>query len=126
MHYHLIPKIKNAEQAGKTTMVTPFSNVDFAIAEILVKAGYLNDVQKKAVGKKNFLEMQLLQRSKGPKINGFNIMSKPSRHMYVDYRNIKPVKQGYGIGVFSTSRGIMEGEKAKKEKIGGEYLFQIW
>jgi small subunit ribosomal protein S8 len=59
-------------------------------------------------------------------LNDFKIISKPSRHFYADYRSIRRVKQGLGIGVFSTSKGIMTDRQAQKSKTGGEYLFEIW
>lgn len=124
MHYDLVVRIKNAENSEKNSLIANFSKVDFAIAKILVEAGYIKDVQKKTVGRKNFLEIKLARE--GKTINGFKIISKPGRRMYVGSEDIKTVRQGYGISVISTSKGVMNNKEARKQKVGGEYLFEIW
>ncbi len=122
MYYDLLPKIKNAAASKMGQTLTSFSKMDFAVAKILLDAGYLKDVQKKTVGKKNFLEIKLSNK----KINGFKLISKPSKHVYASREKIMPVKNNYGLGVFSTSKGIMSNKEARKNKVGGEYLFEIW
>jgi small subunit ribosomal protein S8 len=126
MYYDLLAKIKNAEAAKKTKLTVPFSKFDLAVAMVLVKAGYLSDVQKKSLNRKNFLEIKLVDAKKRPAVNGFKIISKPSRRIYIDYRHLRPVKQGYGLAVISTPLGVLSGQEAKKNKVGGEYLFQVW
>ena len=59
-------------------------------------------------------------------MNDFKIISRPSRHLYVKNGRVKSVKQGYGIGVFSTNEGVLNNRDARKKKVGGEYLFEIW
>jgi small subunit ribosomal protein S8 len=59
-------------------------------------------------------------------VNDFKIVSKPSRHFYMDYRSLRKVKSGHGVAVLSTSKGIMTDKEARKQKVGGEYLFEIW
>ena len=126
MYYDLLAKIKNAEMAKKKKLTAPFSKFDLAVAKVLVKAGYLNDVQKKSSNRQSFLEIKLVDAKKRPVINGFKIISKPSRRIYIDYRRLSPVKQGYGLAVVSTPQGVLSGQEAKKKKVGGEYLFQVW
>ena len=126
MYYDLIVKIRNAESAKKETLTTPFSKMDFAVAKILEKSGFLHDVQKKTVEKKNFLEIRLPKGKNDRLITGFKIVSKPSRRIYVNSQNLKSVRQGFGIGVLSTSSGVMNNKEARKAKVGGEYLFEIW
>ena len=120
MYYQLLPKIKNAVQARKEKMTTPFSNMDFAVLKALEGAGYLKSVEKEAMGRRYVIMVRL----KDPV--DFKIISKPSRHQYRDYRSLRSVRQGFGIAVLSTSKGIMTDREARKQKIGGEYLFQIW
>jgi small subunit ribosomal protein S8 len=126
MHYNLLVRIRNAEGAQKEKLTVPFSGFDFAVAKVLAEEGYIKDAEKKNVGRRNFIEIKLARGRKGPAISGFKILSKPSRHIYLDYRNLKPVRQGYGVGVISTPKGIMSNKTAKKNKVGGEYLFEIW
>jgi small subunit ribosomal protein S8 len=126
MYYNLLSKIKNAVMARKEKIVTPFSRMDFAIANILVVNGYLKSAERETIGKKNAIVIRFKTKSKTVAVNDFRIMSKPSRHTYKDYRSLYPVRQGHGMSVISTSKGIMTGKEAKKNKIGGEYLFEIW
>jgi len=123
MYWDLLPRIKNAEMAGKNSFLAPFSKMDHAVSEVLRDAGYVKDAQKKTTGKKHFLEIKLNPKKM---IEGFKIISKLSRHVYVDSRNIRSVRNGYGLGVFSTSKGILGNKEARKQRVGGEYLFEIW
>ena len=120
MYTDLITKVKNAAALNKNKVIISFSKMDMAIAEILVKRGFLKEAEKKGRSKK-YIEMKL-----GPSIRGVRILSSPSRHLYSSFKTLRPVKSGYGIGVISTSRGIMTTEDARKQKIGGELLFEVW
>jgi small subunit ribosomal protein S8 len=126
MYYDLLPKIKNAARAQKDRLTVPFSRMDFAVATALAGAGYVKSVEKETIGKKNFIVIRLVQSAKTNPVNDFKLMSKPSRHTYIDYRSLRAVKQGHGLGVLSTSKGVMTDKEARKQKIGGEYLFEIW
>jgi small subunit ribosomal protein S8 len=123
MYYQLLPQIKNATRARKDKMTVPFSKMDQAVLASLATAGYIKSVEKEAVGKKNFLVVRL---AKSGVVNDFKLISKPSRHFYADYRSLKRVMQGHGVGVLSTSKGVMTDREARKQKLGGEYLFEIW
>ncbi|MBI4087603.1 MAG: 30S ribosomal protein S8 [Candidatus Liptonbacteria bacterium] len=125
MYYDLLPKLKNAEAAGKETVLAPFSKMDLSVCKILADAGYIKDAKEKTLGRKRFIEIRMFGRRKRL-INGVKIMSKPSRHLYFSYTDLRPVKSGHGIGVISTSKGMMTQKEARKKKVGGEYLFQIW
>ena len=124
MHYDLIVRIKNAEKSEKDSLIAPFSKVNLAIAKILAQTGYIRDAQKKIVGKKSFLEIKLARG--GKTISGLKIVSKPGRRMYSGADEIRSVRHGYGIAVISTSKGVMSDKEARKQKVGGEYLFEIW
>ncbi len=124
MYYDLLPKIKNAVAARKDKFSVPFSKMDFAVLKTLVEAGYVKSAEKETIGKKHFIAVRL--NVKKDAVVNFKSISKPSRHFYADYRSLRPVKQGYGVGVLSTSKGIMSDKEARKKKIGGEYLFEIW
>jgi small subunit ribosomal protein S8 len=124
MYYRLLPEIKNALRAGKDKMTVPFSRMDLAVLEVLRDNGYVKSVEKEAVGKKSVITIRL--DGKKREDVDFKLLSKPSRRFYSDYRSLHRVRQGYGIGVLSTPSGIMSAADAKKKKVGGEYLFQIW
>jgi small subunit ribosomal protein S8 len=126
MHYDLLAKIKNAYAARKEGFQTPFSKLDHEIAKLLVRYRFLKDVQKRTTDKKHYLDIRLSYVDGMPRFQDFRIVSKPSRRVYFGYRDIKAVRQGYGIGVLTTPSGVFSNTEAREKKAGGEYLFQIW
>ncbi len=125
MYYNLLSQLKNAIRAKKDKVVLPYSRMDAAVANVLIESGYLKSVEVEAVGSKKTLIVRPVRSAKNG-MNDFKIVSKPSRHFYFDYRSLRPVRQGHGIAILSTSKGIMSDKEARKQKIGGEYLFEIW
>jgi small subunit ribosomal protein S8 len=126
MYYNLLSQIKNALLARKDKIVVPFSRMDMAIANVFVETGYLKGADTETIGGKKCLVLRLVRAEKKGAMNDFKIVSKPSRHLYRDYRSLRPVRQGHGLALLSTSKGIMSDKEARKQKIGGEYLFEIW
>ena len=124
MYYRILPELKNAVRADKDKMLVPFSSMDFAVLEVLRDNGYVKSVEKEMVGKKSMIMVRIEGKKKEDL--DFKVLSKPSRRFYSDYRSLHRVRQGYGLGVLSTPAGIMSAADAKKKKVGGEYLFQIW
>jgi small subunit ribosomal protein S8 len=124
MYYNILSELKNAVRARKTSVTFPFSKMDFAVLEALAVGGYVKNVEKETIGRKNFISVKIPSKDKA--LTDFKLISKPSRHFYADYRSIHSVKQGHGLGVISTSKGIMTHRQAQKAKIGGEYLFEVW
>ena len=126
MYYDLLAKLKNATMAKKEKITVPFSKMDLAVLKALVESGYIKSADVEAVGEKSTIVVRIAYKNKTAAVNDFKIVSKPSRRFYFDYRSLRPVKQGYGVAVLSTSKGIMTNKEAKKNKIGGEYLFEVW
>ena len=124
MYYNILSELKNAVRARKERVMFPYSKMDLAVLKVLMEGGYVKSAEKEMIGRKNMISVKLPSKEKS--LNDFKIISKPSRHFYADYRSIRRVKQGHGLGVFSTSHGIMSDRQALKAKVGGEYLFEIW
>jgi small subunit ribosomal protein S8 len=122
----MLVSIKNAQAVGKTTVSIPFSNLKYKISQILEKNGFIEKVEKRGRGPKRFIEITLKYENKVPAISGFKRISKPGQRIYLPYKKIKKVKGGYGIAIISTSKGILTDKEAKKQKIGGEILCEIW
>src|SRR3989344_7898743 len=121
---NLLISLKNASAVGKPSVLVPNSKLKFEIADLLVKKGFLASVAKK--GKKaRSLEISLIYKDGSPRVTGVKRVSKLSRRIYQGFKEIYPFKQGLGMKVFSTSKGIMSDMDAKKEKLGGEVLFAI-
>ena len=119
--------MKNASMVSKQTVVVPFSKIKYAIAQCLKDAGYITNASKKT--EKNnvsVLEIELAYTDAGAKIHDVKRMSKPSRRMYSGVTELRPVKNGHGITVLSTPKGILSDKQAKKELVGGEVLFTMW
>lgn len=122
---NIIIKLKNANWANKPVATFPYSNYGLALAETLSKTGFVGSVSKK--GKKTRLvEVGLLYEDGSPKISGVKRISKLSKRAYLGYKDIKSIKRGYGKLIISTPKGVLTGEDARKQKVGGEPLFEIW
>jgi small subunit ribosomal protein S8 len=123
---NMITHIKNAGHAGKDTAVVSYSNLKAEIAKVLKEEGFIKDFQKLSRGSKNFLSLDLFIENRIPKVKGTKRISKTSKRIYKKASEIRPVRNGYGLLVLSTPKGVMAGYKAKREKLGGEVLFSIW
>ncbi len=123
----LIIRIKNSGAARKESVSAPFSKMKLAIAELLSAKGYIGAVSQKSKGNAKYLNMTLLYEKDGsPVISDVRRISKPSRRLYENAKNIKRFRRGFGLSVFSTSKGVMGDADAKKSNLGGEFLFNIW
>ena len=124
----LIIRIKNGGRAKKDSVSVPFSNVRSAILEKLADKGFIKLLSKKSVKKTGkSLEIGILYYPNGkPRVSEVKRISKPSRRIYKGYGDLHPIKQGYGSVIISTPKGILSDDEARKEKVGGEVLFNIW
>ena len=123
---NLIVNLKNAGVSGRQYVVSPFSNFNFAVLELLQKEGYIHSVSKKGKKTGKYIEVEVAYEDGKSKITGVKRLSTFSKRMYQSVSEIKPVKSGQGILVLSTPKGILTDKEAKKAKVGGEALFKIW
>lgn len=121
-------RIKNAGQAGKSSVSIPFSKMKLSIAELLQSKGFLASVATKGkTPTSKTLHIELgVQENGQPRITDVKRISKPSRRLYEKAKNIKRYRHGVGLTVFSTPKGIMADIDARKANLGGEILFSIW
>lgn len=122
----LLIRIKNAQGAGRETVEAPFSRVKFAIAKIMEAEGFIKSVEKKGAKNKEKLEIALKFNQGVGAIADLKRVSSPGQRAYAPAAKLKPIKQGYGLAIISTSQGIMSDKDARKKKIGGEVLCYIW
>ncbi len=122
----MIIRIKNAVMVHHPKVVVPHSNVRAAIAQILKDRGYITDFE--LVEKKPQSELVLTLKYLGrlSSISGVKRISKPGRRLYTTAMTIPKTLGGYGITIVSTSKGILTGDEARKQNVGGELLCQIW
>jgi small subunit ribosomal protein S8 len=136
----MLNRIRNAQAVLKPSVRIPWSNLKFKIAKTLQEEGFVGEVRKKGKKPRKYIEIELkyetLKREvEGavnplkeviPVISGLKRISKPGQRIYKGYRQIRPVKGGYGIAIISTSQGIMTDKEARRRKLGGEILCEIW
>src|SRR3989344_4966146 len=119
-------QIKNAGATGKETVSAPYSKFRHAVLEALLKAGYIASLEKKARKQKKILEVGVLYKNGNPRIEGVKKVSKLSRRIYTGVKNTWHVRQGFGDLFLSTSEGVLTAKEARKKRVGGEALFEIW
>lgn len=122
----MIIGIKNAGNAGKESFMLPYSKLKEAIANVLLKEGYVKTVSKKKKLNNKMLEIGISYADGKPKVQGTQRVSKFSKRVYEKSSLLRPFKNGYGNLILSTNKGILTGKQAVKEKVGGEVLFRIW
>ena len=118
--------MKNASLAGKESISVPASKLKNAILECLKKEGYVSKFSKKNKKGQPIFEVDLIYTDKKPRITDVDRVSKQSRRVYFGMKDIHSVRNGTGLLVLSTPKGIMSGKQARKEQVGGEVLFKIW
>lgn len=121
----LIVKIKNAQKVGRETVETPYSNIKFELLKILERENFVGKIERKGSKPKEKILVNLKYEQGVPAIHDLKRVSKPGQRVYAGAQKIRPVRQGYGLAVISTSRGLMTNKEAKKEKLGGEILFEV-
>lgn len=121
----ILIRIKNANKAYKPSVSLPYSALGESISLALAKTGFAGTPEKKGKRQK-MIELPLVYENGEPKIQGVKRLSRQSKRVYIGVSGIKSVRNGFGKLIVSTSKGVMSGEDAKKEQIGGEALFEIW
>jgi small subunit ribosomal protein S8 len=122
----LLTRIRNAAMVGKTEVRVPTSKLKKVVAEQLVKNRYLESVKLEDGKPRGTLVITINKTGENSVINEINRISKPGRRVYVASADIPKVKQGRGIVLVSTSKGVMTGGEAVKQKLGGELLLKVY
>ena len=123
----MLTRIRNANAAKHESVDVPASKIKKAIADILVDEGYIKSYQIIEDGKQGIIRIALKYGpGKQRTIQGIRRVSKPGLRKYSTCEEMPSVLRGLGIAIVSTSKGIMTGKAAKKEKVGGEILAFVW
>ncbi len=122
----MLTRIRNAILVRKNEVVMPHSKVKQSVAELLKNSGFVSavTVSDAAVGK----SLKVVINGEGQNANITEIvrLSKPGRRVYYASRDIPTVKRGRGIVIISTSKGMMTGDQAKKQGVGGELICKVY
>ncbi len=123
----MLVRIKNAQAVKKETTSVPYSALLWEIARVLESRGFIGNTERRGKRVRRSMEIGLLYDERGRgKVSGARRISKQSRRIYKKAADLRPVRHGHGVEVISTSKGIMAGDDARKAKVGGESLFEIW
>jgi small subunit ribosomal protein S8 len=122
----MLIQLKNAALVGKPSVLVPASNLKMEIAKVLLKQGFLSNVTKRGKKNRKFLACDLAYNGPVAKLTDVKRISKPSRRVYTGAAEIKSVRQGQGVMILSTPKGLLTDSEAKAAKVGGEILFTMW
>jgi small subunit ribosomal protein S8 len=123
----MLTRIRNAIQRGKDSVEIPRSKLKKNIIQVLKSEGFIREYKEIENGKQGVLKIYLKY---GPQkesvIHGLTREDKPGRRIYKKLDEIKPVLGGIGIGIYSTSKGIMSDKECKRQGVGGQFICRVW
>jgi small subunit ribosomal protein S8 len=122
----LLARVRNGTRAQKTEMFVPYSKIKAEIARILKDEGYISaySIDTSAAHPRIKITNKLANRSSA--ITGLRRVSRPGLRRYVGADEVPRVLGGMGLAILSTSRGVLSGREARKQKVGGELLAYVW
>ena len=123
----MLTRIRNAQAVRKEDLVMPFSKIKYEILKLLAREGYIESVEK--IEEKSHPELRVQLKYKEDKkayIEHIKRISKPGQRIYVSKDKLPKILNDFGVAILSTLQGIMTNKKARRLKIGGELLFEIW
>jgi len=130
----MLTRLRNAYAARHSKVIMPMSKVKFAIAQVLVKEGFIEKAERVQSEERVAFENicitlkydQISSTLQKPVIEEIRQISKQGQRVYVKKEDIHKVKNGLGISVISTSQGVMSGRDARKKGLGGELICELW
>jgi small subunit ribosomal protein S8 len=128
----MLTRIRNGALARHDRVNMPHSILKERVAHVLKGEGYIDEVHvddgldETAGGKRTLTVVLRYGREKSPAIDGLRRVSSPGRRVYVAHDQIPKVCSGMGISILSTSRGVLTDKEARKQRVGGELLCEVW
>jgi small subunit ribosomal protein S8 len=125
----MLARIRNAALARHQSTCIPASKIKKAIAEILKAEGFIADVRDEEAGEGKYPQIRVVlkyNREKDSAFEGMRRVSRPGRRVYVGHEDIPRVLSGLGVSILSTSQGVMTDKDARRLKVGGELLCEVW
>jgi small subunit ribosomal protein S8 len=122
----MLTRIRNATRARKSEVILPFSKFKASLAKLLQHEGFVGGVSEME-GQFKMLQISLRYGPGGePVISGIKRLSKPGQRIYLPVEKLPRTNSGLGITVVSTSKGLLTDKQARKDRIGGEVVCQVW
>lgn len=122
----LLTRIRNAISASKNEILVPTSKLKVGVVEVLAKNGYIASYEVIEGSPRGMLKVTINEAGTNAKINEISKVSKPGRRVYSSAEDLPTIKSGRGMIIVSTSKGLMTGREAKKNRLGGEILVKVW
>ena len=122
----MITRIRNAHMRGREKVTTPASKLRAHVLDVLVEEGYVRSYAEIEKAGKKELEIQLKYYEGAPVITEIARVSKPGRRVYSSIRDLGLVRNGLGISILSTPKGVMSDAAARNQKVGGEILCKVY
>jgi small subunit ribosomal protein S8 len=123
----MLTRIRNGALARHDRVEMPHSKLKEHVADVMKSEGYLDDVRVSEGDERKTLTVLLRYgRDRDPAIDGLRRVSTPGRRVYVRHDRIERVCSGMGISILSTSRGVMTDREARRQRVGGELLCEVW
>lgn len=122
----MLSRIRNAIAVRKNAVNLPHSNVKESVARLLKESNFITDVRVEGEGITKNLVLTLSDEDSNSPITEIQRLSKPGRRHYVSAQEIPTIKRGRGIVIISTSKGMMTGDRARQERIGGELICKVY
>lgn len=122
----MLARIRNGQQAGKSSIASPASKLRMNVLEVLKKEGYIRGYELVEEGNKRNLRIELKYFEGEPVIKTIDRVSKPGRRVYSAIKDLGKVRGGLGISILSTPRGVMSDTEARTANVGGEVLCRVF
>jgi len=122
----MLNQIRNAKAVKKAEVLVSLSNLKYEIAKILSEQRFIGEVKKIAKGRIKTIKITLKYDNGSSVISGLRRVSKPGQRIYKKASEIKRVRGGYGISIISTPKGLMADKEARRQKLGGEIICEVW
>jgi small subunit ribosomal protein S8 len=121
----LLTRIRNAQRRGRTTVTSPSSKLRTHVLEVLQREGYIRGFMEVEKDGRKELDIELKYYDGSPVISEIRRISKPGRRVYSAVRDLPLVRNGLGISVLSTPKGVMSDNEARTQNVGGEILCRV-
>jgi len=123
----LLTRLRNASMVSKPSVSIPHSNFKFELAKLFKTEGYVSDVKVSGEGVEKLIDIDMKYSEEGVSvISGMNRLSKPGQRVYSSFDKLPRNNGGLGTVVVSTSRGLLSDSEARKRKLGGELICEVW
>jgi small subunit ribosomal protein S8 len=121
----LLTRIRNAQSRGRTTVQSPASKLRLHVLEVLQREGYIRGFTEVEKDGRRELDIELKYYDGAPVISDIRRVSKPGRRVYSAVRDLPLVRNGLGVSILSTPKGVMSDNEARTQNVGGEILCRV-